>query len=501
MRSVGNHHKDRQGARSLDHHVEQLQRRGVGPVQVFIELEHGPLAGEPGQLLDQDLEGALLLALRTKVRGRVALISGHAHQRPDQRRRLVQLLGALSEHRLELGEPVRGFVTGGEARRPLELRDDRVEHTIGVVGRAEIAQCEVRLIGQLLTEGVQQPRLADARLARNQDDLAVAVLGPAPALHEHGQLVLTSDQRRQALPMEGFEAAIGGAFALNPEGGDRLCEALDQDWSEVGQLEQTADQPLGRLADDDAAGLGQRLQAGRKVRRLADHGALARVALAHRLADHHEPGRDPDPGGEPTVGHLERAHGLDEGEGRPHRPLSVVLMRLRPAEIGQHAVAHELGDVAFEPQGLAGHGILVDANCRAHLLGIERRRQRGRADKIDKHHRQLAPLGCRRPRRQRSLGWGGAQSRSRSQSRVGQRGDRFQKLAAVPDDGDANVLQVIGGQLGQNVGSDLILPERLPVALQPQLSQPRQDIHGVPQLGNQPAALTLSERRSAHHHC
>jgi len=68
--------------------------------------------------------------------------------------------------------------------------------------------------------------------------------------------------------------------------------------------------------------------------------------------------------------HLKPAHGLDEGEARPHRPLGVVLMRLRPAEIGEHAVAHELGDVALEAQGLAGHGILVETNGRAHLLGM-----------------------------------------------------------------------------------------------------------------------------------
>ena len=80
-----------------------------------------------------------------------------------------------------------------------------------------MADCYVRLARQLLTQGVQQPRLANARFARDQDHLAVAVLGPAPALQQHGQLVLTSDQRRQALPMEGLEAAIGGAFALDYE--------------------------------------------------------------------------------------------------------------------------------------------------------------------------------------------------------------------------------------------------------------------------------------------
>ena len=67
----------------------------------------------------------------------IALISRDAQQRPEQGRRLVQLLGALGEQRLELGEPVSGFVMGGEARRPLELRDDRVERAVGVVGRAE----------------------------------------------------------------------------------------------------------------------------------------------------------------------------------------------------------------------------------------------------------------------------------------------------------------------------------------------------------------------------
>ena len=374
-------------------------------MQVFIQREHGPLAGEPDQLLEQDLEGALLLPLWAEVQGGIAIISRDAQQRGDQRRRLVQQLGALSEQRLEFGEPVLWLVMGGEARRPLQLRDDRVQHTIGVVGRAEMADRDVRLARQLLTQGVQQPRLANASLPRDQDHLAVTVFGPAPALEQHGQLVLASDQRRHALPMQGLEAAIGGAFSLDHEGGDRLCKALDPRRTEIGQFEQRADQPPSRLADDDAAGRGQSLQAGGKVRRLADHGALLRLALAHRLANHHKPGRDPDPGCEPTAARLKRAHGFYEGEARAHRPLGVVLMRLRPAEISQHAVAHELGDVPLEAQGLAGHGILVDANGRAHLLGIERRRQRGRADEIDEHHSQLPPLGRRRPRRGWSLGW------------------------------------------------------------------------------------------------
>ena len=42
-----------------------------------------------------------------------------------------------------------------------------------------------------------------------------------------------------------------------------------------------------------------------------------------------------------------RATAIDDREPGPHRPLGVVLVRLRPAEIGEHAVAHVLGDVAL----------------------------------------------------------------------------------------------------------------------------------------------------------
>ena len=49
-----------------------------------------------------------------------------------------------------------------------------------------------------------------------------------------------------------------------------------------------------------------------------------------------------------AVGDLQLADGRGDCQPRPHRPLGLVLMRPRPAEIGQHAVAHELGDVALE---------------------------------------------------------------------------------------------------------------------------------------------------------
>jgi hypothetical protein len=40
----------------------------------------------------------------------------------------------------------------------------------------------------------------------------------------------------------------------------------------------------------------------------------------------------------------EPADRVDHGKPGPHRPLRIVLMRLRIAEIDQHPVAHVLGD-------------------------------------------------------------------------------------------------------------------------------------------------------------
>ena len=101
------------------------------------------------------------------------------------------------------------------------------------------------------------------------------------------------------------------------------------------------------MADDDSAWLGKGLEPRREVGRLADHGLLLRRALADQLANHDQPGRDADPRRERRGrAALEPADRLDQSEPSSHRPLGVVLVRLRPAEVGEHAVAHVLGDMA-----------------------------------------------------------------------------------------------------------------------------------------------------------
>jgi hypothetical protein len=92
-------------------------------------------------------------------------------------------------------------------------------------------------------------------------------------------------------------------------------------------------------------------------------------------------------------------------------------MRLRIAEIDQHPVAHVFGDKAIEAADRLGHGAVIAPDQLPQILRIEPRRERGRADEVAEHDRQLATfrrvaarwrrlcdgLGRRRPERRYRL--------------------------------------------------------------------------------------------------
>ena len=85
--------------------------------------------------------------------------------------------------------------------------------------------------------------------------------------------------------------------------------------------------------------------------------------------------------------------GLDDGQPGLHGALGVVFVRLRIAEIGEHAVAHVFGDEAAVGCDQRRAAFVIGPDDRPHVLGIEPRRHRGRADEIAEHHRQLPALG------------------------------------------------------------------------------------------------------------
>ena len=84
-----------------------------------------------------------------------------------------------------------------------------------VVRRAEVAQANVRLARDPLLQRSGETRLADARLARKQNNLTLAALGSLPAPEQQFDLLLAPDQRR--LPPEGCSASKRFSTALSPK--------------------------------------------------------------------------------------------------------------------------------------------------------------------------------------------------------------------------------------------------------------------------------------------
>ena len=148
--------------------------------------------------------------------------------------------------------------------------------------------------------------------------------------------------------------------------------------------------PVVRLkrggADQDVAGLGRLLQPRGEVHRLA--GREGRVA---RLGD--DLARlDADPRLEPEI--VDRAEDRERGA---HRPLGVVLVRLRNPERGHHRVPREL----LDDPAVRGHAVLdlveEAVDPEPDDLGVRARDLGRRVDEVHEEHGgelPLHPLHC-----------------------------------------------------------------------------------------------------------
>src|SRR5262252_3090770 len=74
--------------------------------------------------------------------------------------------------------------------------------------------------------------------------------------------------------------------------------------------------------------------------------------------------------GSPAVG-VEPGHRLDQRQPGPNRPLGVVLVGPRIAEIGEYPVAHVLGDKTAGALDDRGNAAVVGADDRAQILRVE----------------------------------------------------------------------------------------------------------------------------------
>ena len=175
-----------------------------------------------------------------------------------------------------------------------------------------------------------------------------------------------------------------------------------------------------------------------------------------------KPGRNADTGLQGSV-RLQSAHRRDQLQPRTHRPLGVVLVRLRIAEVDEHAVAHVLRHEPAEAAHGLGDALLIGRNDLAQVLGVHARGECRRADEVREHHRDLAALGG-----VLRLRLGGAASGVRGAA-PGSSLDRCEHFPPMPEQ-DADVLEVLISQMREYRDIDLVLGKALRVLPRPSFS-------------------------------
>jgi hypothetical protein len=122
-----------------------------------------------------------------------------------------------------------------------------------------------------------------------------------------------------------------------------------------------------------------------------------------------------------------------------------------------------LGTKPSNPATISGDSAVIGGDDLAQILGIEAHGEPSQVDQIAEHHRQLPAFGSR---------CSGSSLRC-SIDIAEQCGDRLEQLAAVADRGHAKADQVIGRQLRQHLGIDIVVAESGLVSLEAQVAQPR----------------------------
>ena len=165
-------------------------------------------------------------------------------------------------------------------RLPRTMPGDRMEGCVDPQRRTAQRQPAVRFAVEPLLQAAEQPRLADARLAADHDAAPDAGAGLLPCLDQDAQLPVApdhgcaEDDRRGRIVRRARRA---GAVDVN-----RLLDALEAVRAQVGRVEPRARQPVGRRAHHERPGLGEGLEPGRHVRRLAESGRVQADRCARR---------------------------------------------------------------------------------------------------------------------------------------------------------------------------------------------------------------------------
>jgi hypothetical protein len=135
----------------------------------------------------------------------------------------------------------------------------------------------------------------------------------------------------------------------------------------------------------------------------------------------------------------------------------------RVPEVGEDAVAEELGDEAVVALDGRGDRLLVSGEKRAQVLRVEGGGQRGGADEVAEHDSEVATLGVAGEVGDRPAGNPGAEG-----------GDGVEELLPGAE-GQAEILEIGVGEPGQDGPVDLVLGEEGLILRQAEADQPIDD--------------------------
>jgi hypothetical protein len=192
--------------------------------------------------------------------------------------------------------------------------------------------------------------------------------------------------------------------------------------------------------------------------------------LADQIADDHHTGRDPDAGLQFAALRIEATNRFYRAQSRTDRAFGIVFMGARVAEIDHYPVAHVFGDETIEAGDDRSNRAMIGANQLPQILRVEPRRERSGADEVTEHDGQLSAFRLRRPLR--------AGRCREADGRVGaERCDGVEQAPAMPDQTDAQILQILARQGRQNSIVDRVLAERSLIPFEAEAAQPLSEVH------------------------
>ena len=201
------------------------------------------------------------------------------------------------------------------------------------------------------------------------------------------------------------------------------------------------------------------------------NGAPVKRRGASVIADNDQPGRDADTGLQGNA-RLQRGHPRDQLQPRANRPLGVILMGLRIAEVDEDTVAHVFRHEAAEAAHRLGDAFLIGRNDLAQVLRVHAGGERRRADEVREHHRDLAALGgVLGLRLHCGDGYRGGSFGHRNEGR-----DRLQQLLAMAERRDADILEIVVGQPPQQLDVDVVGAEHLGILGEADPAEPTVDV-------------------------